>query len=403
MPTYIKLGYQLKVKPSKHNYLSWRLFLDKGITEPILSVDALAPAMIVYTSGSTGTPKGVVLSNVAINSYAFQTRNDALKTKRGDSFLLILPPFIGFGIAELQTIITNGFNCTLWIELKPKEIVKAFFRVKPNYFIGGPALIETFLHHVPSKHKTLKLFIGGGGGISEEKERNINQFLLKCGSNCVYAGGYGLTEAGSTLCCSTNEIYKLGSSGIPLVKTCVKVVNTDTGEMLPYGEIGELHFSTPNMMIGYYQNEEATSDIIYIDQEGTKWVRTGDLGYVDPDGFVFIKGRIKRIYITRGKDGTVYKLFPQRIEEFFLSQHNVDQCGVVVQEVEPYIFVPFVYIIQKKANKDDLQKLYDVSKKELPAHMQPERIVILDVMPLTQSGKIDYLTLEKLSRSSEKT
>ena len=156
-------------------------------------------------------------------------------------------------------------------------------------------------------------------------------------------------------------------------------------------------------MIGYYQNEEATSDIIYIDQEGTKWVRTGDLVYVDPDGFVFIKGRIKRIYITRGKDGTVYKLFPQRIEEFFLSQHNVDQCGVVVQEVEPYIFVPFVYIIQKKANKDDLQKLYDVSKKELPAHMQPERIVILDVMPLTQSGKIDYLTLEKLSRSSEKT
>lgn len=400
-PLYMKIGYHLKQKPQKHTFMTWKRFLENSSCEAILATDSKSASIIVYTSGSTGSPKGVVLSNSALNGYPFQARSDFYNLKRQDSFLFILPPFVGFGIAEIHLTIGSGYITVLWIDLKPKAIVDMFFKVKPNCFVGGPALIETFLNHKPIKHNKLKLFIGGGGAITEEKEKEINKFLSACGSDCIYASGYGLTEAGATLSSSTNEIYKLGSSGIPLVKTNVKVVNVDTGEVLPYGEIGELHFNTPNMMTGYYQNEEATSEIIYTDQDGIKWVRTGDLGYVDSDGFIFIKGRIKRIYITRGEDGTVYKLFPQRIEEFFLSQQNVDQCGVIVKEIQPNIFVPVVYIIQNDTDKDDLQKLYDIAMKELPDHMQPKKIISLDTMPLTQSGKIDYRALEKMTQKEK--
>ena len=400
MPLHIRLAYQLKRRSKYHYCTLWRDYLGKGTLTPLLATERMAAAIIVYTSGSTGNPKGVVLNNDALNAYAFQVQNDIFGTSRKESFLLILPPFVGFGIATLHEIICNGYDIIPWIDLKPDAIINAFFRVKPNHFIGGPALIETFINHKPIKQNNLKLFIGGGGALAEDKEREINQFLSACGSNCIYAGGYGLTEGGSTLCSSTNEIYKLGSSGIPLVKTNVKVVDTETGETLPYGKIGELHFSTPDLMAGYYNNDHDTNEILYTDCDGTRWVRTGDLGYVDSDGFVFIKGRIKRIFITRGKDGTVYKLFPQRIEEFFLSQQNVDQCGVVVKEIQSNIYAPIVFISLKEANKVTLPNLYETARKELPDHLHPDKIVVIDKIPLTQSGKINYRALEEMVKGN---
>lgn len=236
------------------------------------------------------------------------------------------------------------------------------------------------------------------GRYLKKEEREINAFLNQCKRGTVYANGYGMTETCSTLCCTTNELYKEGSIGIPMPKTNVKVINIDDETELPYGEIGELCFCTPNMMIGYYHNTQATKDVILTDMQGQRWLRTGDLGIVDEDGFTYIKGRIKRIYITRDKDGTAYKLFPQRIEELLCSHDRVEKCGVIVQKDKKRMNAPLAFVTLNTCNSDQsaiIAELLRYVKMELAEYEQPISIHILDTMPMTASGKIDYRALEK--------
>ncbi len=400
MPFYLRAAYHKVRKASANNVLNYQSFLN-NVCSALPAGESNSKAIIVYTSGSTGTPKGVVLTNKALNAHSTQERIEMYGLKRGLKFLLILPPFIGFGITKLNVALNAGIDIELWIDLHPEKIVNAFFVKKPEIFVAGPALIDYFIQQKPKKIKQLKLFIGGGGALSEDKEMAFNQFLSSCQTRCVYANGYGMTEGGSTLCGSSNKINKIGSAGIPLPKTNVKVIEHDSGKMLLYGEIGELCFSTPDMMLEYYKDKTATNEVLYRDEEGMLWLHTGDLGFVDSDGFVFIKGRIKRIYITRGKDGMAYKLFPQHIEEFFESDPTVRQCATIVKELETSVFAPIAFItledpVTKGAKEEML--LREKSLRGLSSHEQPLSIHILDTMPMTPSGKIDYRALEEMAK-----
>ena len=139
-------------------------------------------------------------------------------------------------------------------------------------------------------------------------------------------------------------------------------------------------------MIGYYKNEAATNKILEVDLDGKVWVHTGDLGYVDEDGFVFIKGRLKRVYLTMTSetDSTPFKLFPDRIEDLFEAQDGVHLCGVVVKADERRLNVPVAYV-ECKAGTDTtelIETLQHVAEKELPKHMHPVAIHILDALPI---------------------
>lgn len=401
MPFFVKVGYRLKKHTETGIFIPWKRFLSEVGTPAPLAVNHSAPAVIVYTSGTTGKPKGVVLGNDAINAHSSQERCEMYGLKRRLRFLLILPPFIGFGITKLNVALNAGVDIELWIELQAEKIVNAFFAKKPEIFVAGPALVDAFLHHKAQRQEHLKLFVGGGGAISMDKEKEFNTFLSFCHPGCIYANGYGMTEGGSTLCGSSNTTYKTGSVGIPLPKTNVKVIDTESGEPLPYGEIGELCFSTPDMMTGYYNDQISTEEVLHKDDEGTLWLHTGDLGYVDSDGFIYIQGRIKRIYITRGDDGMAYKLFPQHIEEYYQSIAEVKQCAVIVREVETSVYSPIVFVtIEKLSVEKGKEKLFlmKTGQAGLPSHEQPLSVIILDSMPMTPSGKIDYRALEEMAK-----
>ena len=154
-------------------------------------------------------------------------------------------------------------------------------------------------------------------------------------------------------------------------------------------------------MLGYFKNPEATDEIIRKDDEGVLWIKTGDLGYIDEDGFVFVTGRIKRIYMSRANDGFAYKLFPQRIEETLLTDSEVESCGVIVQEDEERMNVALAFVTLKDKKPDQKlcdrirSNLFELARRELPEHEQPADIRIIPTMPLTPSGKIDYRELEE--------
>lgn len=397
IPKFKKLLIHIMGKKISHRYKSFYEFL-KNKKEPTLTTMHNSPAIIVYTSGSTGKPKGVVLSNNAMNAHSFQLINAEFHFERNKTFLFILPPFIGFGISHIHAALNSGTTCYLWLDLDPDKIVKEFMRIKPNYFCGGPAFAEAFLRSKVCKLPDLSLFVGGGGALPQKVEEQMNDFLQQCNPGTKYSNGYGMTETSSTLCGSTNELYRKGSVGLPMPRTNIKVVDVDTQKELGFNEVGELWISTPSMMDGYYNDLVSTDEIIVIDCNKEKWIRTGDLGCVDLDGFVYIKGRIKRIYITKDKDGMALKLFPKKIEELILENSNVEKCGVIVveDEIRMNVAIVFVKLLDDTVDNDvQVNDLWELCNRNLSEYELHIGINIIDEMPLTPSGKIDYKLLEE--------
>ena len=305
----------------------------------------------------------------------------------------------------LHLCINYGINSKLWIELTPDAIANAYQKEKPNRFVGGPAIVDGFLKHVHGNLSYIIEFSGGGGALAAEKEEALNFFLSQNGSDVKYTTGYGMTEFASAVCMQQKNCYKKDTLGIPLIHTNIKVVDSDTNKELKYNETGELWVSTPAMMTEYFRNPKETDKVLKTDDNGVRWLRTGDLGYVDEDGFVHFMGRIKRIYITTGKNGnTINKIFPQRIEECLESNPFVESCGVccLPDPIQTNISVAFVTLKKGSEKHVVVNMLLDFLYKELPEHHWPKVIHVIEKMPITPSGKIDYRVLEKMAYERNK-
>ena len=405
MPFHLRLGYQMKNRSLKNSFQTWASFLNTGEELPPIADNHTAPAVIVYTSGTTGEPKGVVLSSDSFNAVIRMCNDSGKDYVRGETGLLILPPFFGFGISMLHLCINYGINSKLWIELTPDAIANAYQKEKPNRFVGGPAIVDGFFKHVHGNLSYIIEFSGGGGALAAEKEEALNVFLSQNGSDVKYTTGYGMTEFASAVCMQQKNCYKKDTLGIPLIHANIKVVDSDTNKELKYNETGELWVSTPAMMTEYFRNPKETDKVLKTDDNGVRWLRTGDLGYVDEDGFVHFMGRIKRIYITTGKNGnTINKIFPQRIEECLESNPFVESCGVccLPDPIQTNISVAFVTLKKGSEKHVVVKMLLDFLYKELPEHHWPKVIHVIEKMPITPSGKIDYRVLEKMAYERHK-
>ena len=398
MPGNLKFVYGLKNRKKKHDFISWKTILQSEIMELPMSTDHEQTAVIVYTSGTTGEPKGVLLSSDNLNSEAHQLRQTDRNYQRKQTVLMILPPFIIFGTSMSHLALSTGTELIICIQLDNDAIGKMFNRYKPNRYVAGPMYLDGIIEHVKGDLSNVIDITGGGDSITSEKEEEFNCFLAYHGSSVRYMTGYGMSEVSAAVTINMDRAYKKGSLGVPLVHTIAKITDTDTGEELSYGEIGEICFSTPGIMQGYYKNEQATGECIELDGTGRRWLHTGDLGLIDQDGFLFFKGRIKRIYMILGTDGFAYKLFPQRIEEYLESKENVESCGVVVCEDKEKLHKAYAFVVLNTdlQRKDELiGELRTEVMKDLPEHLRPESISIIESMPTTPSGKKDYRKLEK--------
>lgn len=404
MPLHIKLGYTMKARPKAHNLCHWKDFLSRG-NNALMATNHAASAIIVYTSGTTGEPKGVVLSNDNINALVYQCSISGKGYRRKETFLNNIPPFFGYGVSMVHLSLSYGIDMTLHLEISPEAIAKGIAKVKPNHYAGGTPILDPLMRTITGDMSWMLNFTGGGDGISPEKEKEINQFLKDRGSPSKYCIGYGMSECVSVACMQQNHVYKSGSVGLPLPLTNIKIVDPETGLELPFGETGEMCFSSPNTMVGYYRNPKETDKIIHTDTDGTRWLHTGDLGYVDSDGYIFYKGRIKRIFVTAGKNGDIInKIFPQRIEDFFENQPDVAKCGVIVVPDKVSINTPIAFLKLKNKKEDIIDataKFRTAMEEALPDHLWAKEIYILDSMPLTQNGKIDYRALEKIAEEKQ--
>ena len=238
----------------------------------------------------------------------------------------------------------------------------------------------------------------GGDAVSLEVEKSCNEYLQR--QNCKYAvtKGYGMTEICAVATFTTPSANALGSVGIPLALNTVKIVDVDTTKEVQVNQTGEIWFSSPSIMIGYYNKPEETAEIIVTDEMGIRWIRTGDLGHITEDGLLFHEGRIRRIYIT-SHEGQPAKIFPFLVEDHIRNSDDVFDCVVVGRLKENSAnYEPVAYVIlknQQAAPATVKIELETTCRENLPSYMWPVEYNFVDEFPHTPIGKVDYRALEK--------
>lgn len=356
-------------------------------------------ALIVYTSGTTGTPKGVILSNANINSTAFQYLHSGMSFERGETYFSFLPLFLSIGFClGTHMPLSLGLELIICPDPSPSAVTALFKKMRPNHFTGAPANNLDIAKHLKGDLSYIKTFAAGGGSVTSEQEKSINAFLRQHNSTSKLITGYGMTEFSATVTTSRNDAYRSNTIGIPLPYANVKIVDKESGKELGYNETGEMLFTSPGQTCGYYHDSKATEELIETDCNGIRWIHTGDLGEIDKDGFLFFKGKLKRIYLKTGEDGTPYKIFPQRLEELLSDNPTIKSCAVIVKENEELQHIQIACIVPN-SSKDKTAYLKSISSycnEHLPNHMVPDGYIIMETLPYLSNGKVDYRTLEEI-------
>lgn len=383
------------------NCITWSDMLSagKGANFTTAAYQPDVCCVIEHTGGTTGLPKGVILTNDNFNSAAEQIKNSLLRLERQDRFLNIMPPFIAYGmVLGIHIALTHGWESIIIPRFDPKDFADLILKYRPAGIMGVPTYFEGLMDEPKIKGKDLsciKVVLVGGDKALVEFEKKVNAFFAEHDANIHLSKGYSMTEASATATFAFEEINKPGSAGIPFAQTIVAAFEPETDKELPFGESGEMCICTPTMMAGYYGKQEETDKIIKRHSDGRMWIHSGDLGYVDEDGCIYINGRLKRMIIRY--DG--FKVFPPFIEDVVSAHKAIDTCCAVGTPDKEHVqgYLPIVFaVLKNKCDTDVLKReLFDLCQKELPEYVQPVDFVFIDKMPLTPIGKVDYRALEK--------
>lgn len=356
-------------------------------------------AALVHTGGTTGVPKTVKLSNENFNAMAIQYKSLNANYNKGDTFLNGIVPFVAYGIVvTIHMPMCLGMTNIIAPILSPKEFTEFMIKYKPNHTITVPTYVEHFVHDRKADSmnwKCLKNIGIGGDYFSEQSEIYINEFLKNHGSSSIAEKGYGMTENSSTAGVCLVGVNKTNSLGIPLPLNTYGIFERGTDKELKYGEEGEICITGPTEMLGYLDNEEEESKVIKIHSDGKKWIHSEDVGIIDEDGFLFFKGRYKRLIPHGG-----FKLYPSYIEGVIMKHPDIDNCCVISIPDKVYGASPEAHVVIKKDSVSELKKLKEelikLCQDKLPSYSQPEDFIFEEDLPLTSVGKVDYKKVEKM-------
>lgn len=411
MPLHLKVGYWFtkgrKNKIDKSSLLmEWNEFIRQGSSEDDCAEangKGRDVAAILYSGGTTGYPKGIELTNLNFNALAMQSFEACQCLKEKDRVLSIMPVFHGFGLGIcIHTVQYFGGTCILLPQFSAKTFDKLLKKYRPNVIAGVPTLYEALLKNDRLKGvdlSFLKCVISGGDSLSVSLKKKVDLFLKEHGADIRIREGYGLTECVTGSCLTPMNYYREGSIGIPYPDTYYKIVKPESHEEVPYGEEGEILLSGPTVMKGYLGDEEENRKTLQKDAAGITWLRTGDLGYMDPDGFIYFKQRIKRMIISSG-----YNIYPQYIENIIDSHPKVlMSCAVgIPHEYKGEVVKAYIVPMKEYEPCDALmEEIKEYCRQNLAKYSWPYEYEFRQELPKTLVGKIDYCKLKEGTKQNE--
>ena len=339
-----------------------------------------------YTGGTTALPKGAMLShaNIAANMSQIDKWGCGLFYPPS-KVVAILPFFHIFAMTVCMNVpLCNGAQVVMLPRFELKAFLALLVRTRANVLPAVPTLLAAVAKAdtaLPEQIASIEVAISGGAALSNEIRAAFGKK-----SKAILAEGYGLTEASPVVCCAALRVpSKPMSIGQPLPATDVRFIDVDTGKPVALGERGEVQVKGPQVMLGYYGNEQATRDAF---MDG--WLRTGDVGYVDEDGYVFIVDRIKDLIICSG-----FNVYPRSIEEALSTHPAVDETNVIGVEDEYRGEAPVAFVklrAGQTATESELKKFLaeKISKLEMP-----REIIFRDALPKTLIGKLSKKELRE--------
>ena len=374
------------------------------------------PAQIVQSSGSTGKPKQIVHTEYNFNSAVQKMAYTDLPFYEGNVMHVSVPPFIIYGLgnsiyasmaftmkAEMNPFVDENtvyndlgkFDISLAAPLHYRYIYNRILKLeKEIYELEKSGSFKELKSKLKEMERVLvgikkaSVFVSGGDKISAEEIIEMQQKFNK-----IIVNGYGNNEDLGAALVTPMFAGKPGSIGIPMHGIDIKIVD-ENNKIVKNGEIGELKISSDNLFVEYLNNPNETNRIKETDENGKEWVSSGDLCYIDSDGFIFTKGRNRRIIKKEA-----FKISPDTIEEVIMNIPFIKECVVVGVNDAKSVSVPMAFVVTSEEikNYDEAKKIiFERCKQELPDYEVPSYVEMIEKIPYTKNNKQDFIKLENI-------
>jgi len=383
-----KEGHRIRLQPGDL-WFSDLLKTMEPEKKPSVSVSPDDPAIILLSGGTTGTPKGavgthrsLVISGLQMDSWVKNLLNES-----EDIVMLPIPLFHVYANAGIQSGAFVSGN-TLSLIPNPRDIrdvLHSIHKDRPTFFVSVPTLFIALLNHPDVKagkvdFKSIKLCISGAAPLMAETKKSFEELT---GGRILE--GYSLTEA--MMACTVNPalgVKKIGSIGMPLPDVEVRVADPDSGDkILPTGEVGEVLMRAPQLMKGYWQNPEETAGVLQVHGEGGPWLHTGDLGYMDEDGYIFIVDRKKDVIKPSG-----HQVWPREVEEVISSHPAVLEVGVAGVPDDYQGEAVKAWVVLRSGQETTADEIRQYCRQKLAPYKVPKHVEFREGLPKSMVGKV---------------
>jgi len=369
-------------------------------------------AHLAYTGGTTGLSKGVMLThqNVVTNVLQYLHWGNGSQTEMVDGVmttvypkeidpadrnteqdkevaLVVVPWFHAMGtVGYLNMMIAGGTTMVVFPRFEPREYIGAVEKYRATALGGAPQLYIPIIN-LPDFDSydlsSVKMAASGAAPLPIA----VMEKLQDAFSGGYVSEGYGLTECtmGATSNPSGRGNGRMGSVGLPIFDTEVKIIDISSGKEMPVGEEGEVLIKGPQVMQGYYNKPEATADVL---KDG--WLHTGDIGKMDEDGFVYITDRLKDMIIYKG-----YNVYPRELEEILFQHPSIEHCAVVGKPDTEVGEAPVAFVKLVEGEKSNKEEIIEYLNSKVAAYKKLRDVIFFDDIPVSGAGKVLKRELRK--------
>lgn len=362
---------------------------------------AADPAILLPSGGTTGTPKWVIgrHAGLVIAGRQLNVWLSGVLAPWRDTLLVPLPLFHVYGAAGVQSLAFSG-GLSLALIANPRDtrgLLATIRRERPSFLCAVPTLLTSLMSHedaekTRSAFREIKLCFSGAAPLLAETRKRFEQL-----TGGVVMEGYSLTEAQMAVIANPAlGAKKTGSIGMPLPDVDVRIVDVETGiRPVAAGDQGELLIAAPQLMLGYWERPEETAATLSRDDSGTVWLHTGDIGYVDPEGYVFLTDRKKELIKVSG-----YQVWPREIEEVLATHPAVLEAGVAAIAHGVKGELPKAWVVLRPGATASGPEIKTYCKERLAPYKVPVQVAIVPELPKSAVGKVLRRKLRELDGPS---
>lgn len=340
----------------------------------IVSEDELST--LLYTSGTTGRPKGVCLTHRNM-VFDIQKSTELAGYTADDVTVQMLPLFHTFALTvTLGVPLASGSTTVAMARFLPDPILDAIERYSSTFLVAIPSMYRVLVRaqkQKPRKVTSLRCAFSGGEPLPDELRENFEEVF-----GIELLNGYGLTETSPVVSLNPPDANRPGSVGKPLSEVEVRIAD-DECNVLGTDVIGEIQVKGPNVMVGYHERPEETAAVFAPDG----WFRTGDMGKIDPDGYIWITGRKKEMMIVGGEN-----VFPAEIEDVLLRHPAVEDVGVIGVPDKRRGECPKAFVVLAEDEKATEEEILRFARENLPVYKVPREVVFRSELPKAPTGKV---------------